>query len=144
MKIIHEMRLKGPWEYCWKSPEVAESELGTSLEGRVKVPVSWRECFGNRPGVVVWSRRFQKPTNLDAIERVMVAAPQLAGVVQVRLNGTPLPFEGQPDSGFRFDVTEMLDPSNVLEIEMECPTESDVQTRGMTEPAVIEIWSLTG
>ncbi|MBD3673896.1 MAG: hypothetical protein HUJ26_10260 [Planctomycetaceae bacterium] len=144
MKIIHEMRLKGPWEYCWKSPDLSAEQLGCPLEGRLKVPVTWSECFGDRAGVVIWSRRFQEPTNLDTTERVMIAAPQLAGVVQVRLNHTPLPHDEQPETGFRFDVTELLAPSNVLEIEMECTSESQSQSRGMTEAAVIEIWSLVG
>ena len=144
MKIIHEMRLKGPWEYCWESPDVTETQLGCALSGRVKVPVTWSECFGEQAGIVVWSRRFQKPTNLDTTERVMIAAPQLAGVIEVRLNGTSLPHDEQPQIGFRYDVTELLEPSNMLELSMECPSEEQTESLGMTEPAVIEIWSLTG
>jgi len=145
MKIIHQMKLKGPWEYQWKLPELQEDDLGVAPEGRIKVPVVWQQLFGAQPGRVVWSRRFQKPTNLDATERVMISATGLAGIGEVRVNSAPLPMENQPEVGFRFDITEALKPTqNLLEIEMECETEQQTAKWGMTEPAVIEIWSLTG
>jgi hypothetical protein len=94
-------------------------------------------------GLVVWSRRFQKPTNLDKSERVMIATHKLAGVQAVCLNGKPLPSDDQTESGFRFDVTEALQASNILEIEIRCESAEQSVSRGMTEPAIIEIWSLT-
>lgn len=145
MKMIHSMRLKGPWEYVWLSPRLTEDELGRPLSGTVKIPADWEKCFGKTPGTVRWSRRFQKPTNLEPTERVMIAAPTLAGVQAVRINEVSLPLDDQPEAGFRFDVTEMLEPTNnLLQIEMTCEDESKLKDRGMTEPAVIEIWSLIG
>lgn len=144
MKIIHQMRLKGPWDYLWKAPEFTADQLGAPIEGRHKVPVLWSDCFGDRTGLVVWSRRFQKPTNLETTERVMIAAPELEGVGGVCLNGHSLPLDDQPATGFRFDITEALQPSNILEIEIHCESEEQTLSRGMTEPAIIEIWSLTG
>lgn len=144
MKMIHSMRLKGPWEYAWKSPELDEDSLGRPLSGTVKIPASWEDCFGKTPGSVTWSRRFQKPTNLETTERVMIAAPGLSGVTSVRINDLSLPMDDQPETGFRFDVTEALQPTNQIHIEMTCSSESEVVDRGMTEPAVIEIWSLVG
>lgn len=144
MKMIHSMRLKGPWEYDWVSPQLSEETLGCALSGTVSVPASWESCFGKTPGTVLWSRRFQKPTNLETTERVMIAAPTLAGIRAVRVNGASLPLDDQPERGFRFDVTEALRPTNLLQIEMTCDSESEVPHRGMTEPALIEIWSLIG
>jgi hypothetical protein len=142
MKIIHQMRLKGPWDYLWKSPELTPDQLGAPTEGRQKVPVVWKDHFGDQTGLVVWSRRFQKPTNLDKTERVMIATYALEGVQVVCLNGKSLPLADQPESGFRFDVTEDLQPSNILEIEINCESAEQTLSRGMTEPAIIEIWSL--
>mgnify|MGYP001818302944 CR=1 FL=1 len=144
MKMIHSMRLKGPWHYAWLFPELSAEELGCPLSGTVKIPTAWEKCFGKIPGVVQWSRRFQKPTNLDVTERVMISAPTLPGVRAVRINQALLPLDGQPAEGFRFDITEALEPANnLLQIEMTCDSESEVPDRGMTEPAMIEIWSLT-
>jgi hypothetical protein len=144
MKMIHSMRLKGPWEYVWLSPVVDNKQTQESRSGSVKIPATWEDCFGKTPGSVVWSRRFQQPTNLDPTERVMIAAPGLAGVTAVRINATELPMDDQPQVGFRFDVTEALQPSNQLHIEMTCSSESEIPNRGMTEPAIIEIWSQLG
>jgi len=143
MKIIHQMSLKGPWGYRWKSPVSAIEQMGGPVEGQIKVPALWCDCFGHQVGVSVWSRRFQKPTNLDSNERVMIATMELEGVKGLSLNGRPLPLNDQPETGFRFDITEALEPSNLLEIDIECETEAQTDSRGMTEPAVIEIWSLT-
>jgi len=144
MKMIHIMRLKGPWEYVWLSPKLTFEDLGRPLAGTVKIPATWEDCFGKTPGTVQWSRRFQKPTNLDPTERVMIAAPTLAGVRAVRINEASLPLDDQPEAGFRFDITEALQATNLLQIEITCDDESDAPQRGMTEPAVIEIWSLIG
>jgi hypothetical protein len=144
MKMIHSMRLRGPWEYVWLSPNLGEDSLGCPLSGTVKIPVTWEECFGKTPGTVLWSRRFQQPTNVEPTERVMIAAPTLAGVQAVRINDASLPLDDQPESGFRFDITEVIQPTNLLQIEMICKSESEASERGMTEPAVIEIWSLIG
>lgn len=74
----------------------------------------------------------------------MIAAPGLSGVTSVRFNESTLPMDDQPETGFRFDVTEALRQTNQIHIEMSCDTESEVANRGMTEPVVIEIWSLIG
>ena len=83
---MHAIRLRGPWE---------QEPLA---EGRVR-----------------WSRRFHKPTGLDAPSRVWLVIEDLHEQADVSLNDRLLAAVDQ-QSPARLDITTALQPYNVLTI----------------------------
>jgi hypothetical protein len=127
---MHTIRLRGPWQL-----EPLERYVGRGdgrydgsierlpVEARATMPADWSDALGREfLGRVRYHRVFQKPTGLDAGERVwlVVEPPRSRGVVQ--LNGKPLGevlWGGPPG---RFDITALLEDHNRLEITVEHPS----------------------
>lgn len=84
-------------------------------------------------GRAVYLRRFNRPTNLDAWERVSLEIDRAMFCGQVSLNGTLL---GPIEVGefFAADVTELLQSTNELQVEV------DPQTAAATPPPTSTIY----
>lgn len=131
MQIVHSIRLKGPWDYLREGGE-------SPAAGRIKLPACWSDCFGDWTGAVAWTRRFQRPTNLDPTERVLLCSPPIEGLRKVLLNDVELPLPAELDREFRIDLTARLTPSNLLTIVQQLETATaDSSTPA---PVVLEIW----
>lgn len=141
MKQIHTIRLKGPWDYTWLEPVRTGEEKSPWTSGQVQAPVSWKDCFGDRAGCVRWSRRFQSPTNLASHERVLLALEGIRGVERVCLNGSVLPMLLLENYEQKYDLTDRLRPTNLIEIETRHSDEGDPAQSGLWSPVVLEIWS---
>lgn len=142
MKQIHTIRLKGPWDYTWLEPARDDEREPTANSGRVQAPVSWNDCFGPLAGCVRWSRRFQSPTNLESHERVLLDLNKVRGIERVSLNGSELQMFLPEKFERKYDLTDGLHPSNLIEIETRHSDQEDPSRSGLWCPVVIEIWSI--
>jgi hypothetical protein len=125
----HVIRLRGPWEYeplerLVLSADGAGVPAGEPLPapGRITMPADWGRTLGiDFRGRVRYVRRFGRPTNLAAGQRVWLACDGVDLRGTASLNGRPL---GEVD-GYRvparFDVTAQLDERNELAIVVELP-----------------------
>ncbi|MGH7129010.1 MAG: NRDE family protein, partial [Planctomycetaceae bacterium] len=81
---IHRIHLRGPWDYEWLSTS-ADSRIAVAPAGRMKMPASWRDRFGEAAGTVRFRRRFHRPTNLEPRERVFLVFDGIGGRGSVSL-----------------------------------------------------------
>src|SRR5437868_4647688 len=114
MPTPHVIRLRGPW-----SLKVLERDPpappAPPTEHKVAVPGDWAETLGaGFCGSVRYTRRFNRPTNLEAQERVWLVVAGVDHQASVTLNGRPLGTAGSPNSPARFDVTADLTAYNLL------------------------------
>jgi hypothetical protein len=93
----------------------------------------WDELPGATTGTLVYRRRFQRPTNLDAWERVTLEIDRAIYSGTVALNGAEL---GKLQAGeyFTADVTPLLKSQNELSVEV------DPKTRLAAVPATQTIY----
>lgn len=112
----HRMNLRGPWQVT--GVDLNEAELGAEAgeSRRVQLPADWRSLFEETAGTVTFSRNFNRPTNLDDDERVRVVFDGLGGVATVRVNGHALGSVCDIRQTVGFDVTDLLEPANRLEV----------------------------
>lgn len=146
---IHRMHLKGPWEYEWvegpsgsaSSAEDEDLTMDSPLltNFRVRMPSSIQEAFGNMSGRVVFRRRFQKPTNLDSNERVHIAFDGIGGRADVSVNGTTLGSLSNNSETVSFDMTEVLEHSNELAVDLTIVWDEDAEPGGLFQPVAVEI-----
>ena len=119
MPPLHTIRLRGPWEL---RPLLSESQQRDQLPGgeprgfaadaiTQQLPANWDAVLPGFRGTVRYTRRFGKPTNLEAQERVWLVVNDVAGSVTVILNG-----EKVPDTFF--DITDRLRERNLLQIDV--------------------------
>jgi hypothetical protein len=73
--------------------------------------------FAGVRGRVSFYRRFGRPTNLEAGDRLSLDFNEVRGVAEVRLNGDVL---GPLHVAGSFDVTGMLNERNQVEVILEC------------------------
>lgn len=128
---MHNIRLRGPWSVEPLERYVLRADGGyqrstTELPAAAKMtmPADWGAVLGaSFLGLVRYLRNFQKPTGLESGERVwlVVEGPRSRGSVE--LNRKRL-----GDAGGRFDITELLEDHNRLEVVVEHPV---VDVRGM-------------
>lgn len=117
---MHEIRLRGPWDY-----EVLEPALGETGEhgprnpaGKQKLPSDWSEPLGSDfRGRVAYRRRFHAPTGLEEDQEVWLAVTGIRSHGKVELNGTVLG-EVERESQVRFPVAALLKTFNLLTIEV--------------------------
>jgi hypothetical protein len=110
----HRIRLRGPWEYQALSPFA-----GVPDAGRVTMPAAWRDLFGDEAGRVLFRRRFNRPSNLDASGRVRLVFEGVRGGGEVRLNGRRLANLSPEQTRLVLDVSDALEPHCLLEVEMD-------------------------
>ena len=121
MREPHRIRLRGPWTAT--ATESFDESGFRPPDAQMSIPCTWRA--GGWPGfagVAIHARRFGKPRQADAVERVWLIVDTITGTGKVRLNGQDLgPIEeGVP---FAFDVTDRLALRNLLEVEIEAPND---------------------
>ena len=111
------MRLHGPWQYEWLSQDPSDSIVPRT--GRVKIPIQWKSLFGDVAGKACFRRRFHKPTNLEAHERVYIVLEEIKGRVQISINDSVLGTADNPQETIDYEITEYLEPFNELSVEIE-------------------------
>lgn len=140
----HWIRLRGPWEVCWLEEGPPQPPV------RVKLPAAWSDLFGQRAGTAQFVRRFQSPATLDPDERVCVTLVDVEGEVRCRVNDTTVAPLSAPlgDPGcwphercLSFDVTDLLQPSNLLTLEVTV-RDTDTPRAGLHQPVLLEIVTL--
>jgi hypothetical protein len=129
---MHTIRLRGPWQLEPLRRFVARDAGGYSGEtegiratGRQQMPADWCACVGHDfLGVVRYSRKFNRPTNLES-ERVwlVVEPPRSCGLV--RVNGETLGYVRFGAAAGRFDITPLLKDHNSVVIDVEHPELDD-------------------
>ncbi len=143
----HRMHLKGPWFYEWldgphacgDGDEDAAIDSPLLNDSRVRMPSSMNDSFGKVSGRIVFRRRFQRPTNLDDNERVHIAFDGIGGRADVAVNGHPLGSLKNNTETVSFDMTDLLEPSNELTVDLIISWGEDQKPGGLYEPVAIEI-----
>ncbi|MCC7473983.1 MAG: hypothetical protein IT425_01195 [Pirellulales bacterium] len=121
---MHSIRLRGPWgvePVARFVPRADGSFVETTADlppaSRQVVPADWSEPLGGKfLGRVNYRRTFQSPTGLDGGQRVFLVVELQASRGQVSLGNSPL-----GETPLRRDITQLLEPRNVLIITLEHP-----------------------
>ncbi|MBI1345683.1 hypothetical protein GC163_05280 [bacterium] len=117
---MHRISLRGPWT-------ITHSELLDSQAIPQRLPLPWRNLFGDVGGTAVFCRTFHAPTNLDETEVVRLVLTGYRGAGQVSLNGLELGVLAAEQSTWSAEITDKLRSTNRLRIELAYePTEPDV------------------
>lgn len=126
---MHTIRLRGPWQLepleryvpggdgCYE-----RSTDGLPPGARATMPADWSESFGcGFLGRVRYCRTFQRPTGLEAGERVwlVIEPPRSRGTVI--LSDEPLGEVSWGGPPLRCDITDRLEDHNRLEITVDHP-----------------------
>ncbi len=140
----HRMHLKGPWQYEWVT-SLSVSNVVKCLdvgEGKVIMPASWQSIFGSTSGTVRFFRRFGQPTNLESEERVFIVFDGVGGSARVAVNDHILGTMSDSDRPIGFEVTNLLQASNQLVVELDFDVDrADGAPGGLWAPVAIEIRS---
>jgi len=126
---MHTIRLRGPWQLAALEryrlrPNGGYERRADALPqtARATMPADWSATLGpDFRGRVRCDRTFQKPTGLEAGQRVwlVVEPPRSRGIVH--LNGQLLGEVRDGGPAGRFDATQFLQSHNSLEIIVEHP-----------------------
>lgn len=131
---MHIIRLRGPWQvealarfvpHLDGTFSIADDNLPAAADRGV-VPADWSADLGDGfLGRVRYRRAFNKPTGLNGGERVflVIEPPRSAGVVQ--LNGERLGVVSCRPAVGRYDVTDLLEGFNQVEVLVEHPKLDD-------------------
>lgn len=131
----HRIHLRGPWQYEW----VSGSPAPNPPAGTVRLPSDWRSRFGPVAGRVRLRRRFHRPTNLAAEDRVLLVLSNLGDESAIQLNGQMLAPTLASYDALSFDITPFLETTNELLIEMRVGSSATAQPRVPFAGAVFEI-----
>lgn len=128
--LPHTIRLREPWE----------SDPGTLTQGVEGSGVDHREVPPGGEGRAVYRRRFNRPTNLDAWERVALEIDRAIFAGEVMLNGKAVG-RMTPGELFSVDVTTLLEAQNELAVTVllatrlsHPPESSSIYARDPNEP----------
>ncbi len=127
--MAHIIRLRGPWEFeplAWVTIDAAggrhESRESLPPAGRVHLPADWGAALGGGfRGRVRYTRRFNLPTNLGPAETVWLVIEGVDSFGRLSLNGTPLGKMAGLEQIAEFEITQLMQPRNLLEFEVELP-----------------------
>ena len=102
----YRIRLRGPWE----------ARYGDIVK-RIHLPATWSDLdTGDYVGPVALERRFGRPSNIDATERIWLVGEGFVDRSELSLQGQPL---GVVEQGaFAFEVTSLIGPRNRLEVNL--------------------------
>lgn len=130
---FHHIKLKGPWDYLPLSRSVGlpvspEPDHTLPPGGTVKMPASWQEILGDFRGIVRFSRKFNRPSNLVDQDTVKLNFDGVYGQAEVQLNQQVIgriagasskdPYT-ECTAAAQFDVSRLLQPNNSLEVTIE-------------------------
>jgi hypothetical protein len=147
-ECVHRMNLKGPWFYEWlDGPEPAAAFLDRCADrdspqmstSRLRMPTSWFAAFGAVSGTVLLRRRFGRPSNLEAHERVHVTLDSVIGHAKIAVNGVPVAVIDASTGRQSFDVTDKLTASNELSIRLTFDGRETGDDRRLLATVAIEI-----
>jgi len=146
---VHRINLKGPWEcelLCADSDGAQRTGNETSSQRgatskRVTMPADWTSIFGPTAGRARFVRKFHKPTNLDAEERVFVVFEGVGGEGSVLLNDSDIGRIESSTTAQRFEVTRLLQRFNRLTVELSCNPAEHESRGGLYAPVALEISS---
>jgi hypothetical protein len=135
----HIIRLRGPWDYEPLARFVTQADGSTSVtneklppSGVIELPADWAGVLGaDFQGRVRFTRRFHRPTGLEATSRVSLVMDDVDWQAEVALNDSVLgavicsqsvesPIAQRCPA--RFDITTLLSPQNQLSIVITSPT----------------------
>ncbi len=134
----HRIRLRGPWTVC--GPEGPGSGNARAEPFSAHLPAAWRDLFGDRAGRAGFARRFNRPTHLEADERVYIVLADVPDNVQVQVNGHALNPQPALPGEIAFDATAQLQDHNLLKIELTFdPETAPDKIGGLHLPVLIEI-----
>ena len=126
---MHIIRLRGPWtvEAVARFVPLPDGSCRADHDNlpaaaRVTMPADWSGvCGADFLGRVRYRRTFNKPTGLEAGERVFLVVERPRSWGRVELNRKPLGDVSRGDSIGRFNITAVLEDHNQLEIVVEHP-----------------------
>ncbi|WP_417739328.1 hypothetical protein [Rosistilla oblonga] len=107
----HTIRLRGPWKLT--ALEIADAQ---PITGRIDQPSD--QFLADYQGPILYVRHFNRPTGLGPAERVELAIIACVGTAHVSLNETPLANFTAQQTPVRIDITDQLQLSNQLAIEI--------------------------
>lgn len=82
--LLHRIRLRGPWQMH------ASQHANSSSGVRVKLPGAWSQLPPVEAGPVMFARRFNRPTGLEATDQLWLAVAEPNGSLSASLNGQPI------------------------------------------------------
>ena len=134
----HIIRLHGPWQYeplafTRLGPDGESVDLPGDLPpaGTVKIPTDWSGTLGaDFCGRVLYKRRFGRPSNLSARERIYLVLHKINGSATIRLNGSEVDNLKSGEAACRIEVTNLLLSHNELQIEVNLPRGSHDESAG--------------
>ncbi|WP_437193077.1 hypothetical protein [Planctomicrobium sp. SH527] len=128
----YRIRLQGPWQVVLPDGDVSDRR-------EISVPCDWLTSVGSLSGMALFYRRFNRPTNIEERDRVLIRLPDQVGVVtRCELNQQPV--ECESDNPCLFDVTAQLKLNNEVMFAIEfTPTPENQGTGGLWRPAILEI-----
>lgn len=113
--MIHRIHLKGPWDFLPLESAPPDNQP-LPAGGTVKFPAEWQAILGDFRGMVRFSRRFNRPSNLESDDRVYLALDGVGGRAEVLVNQQPVgSIESSANSG-RCEITPQLQLHNLLEV----------------------------
>ena len=135
---VHAIKLKGPWTVVWRPDGGAP--LASAEPQTIHLPADCRPLFGNAAGVARFERRFNRPTNLGTIHRVLIRFRDVSGLLRAQVNDRECAIEAAPDGSQFIDVTDRLEPHNRLSVEVHSdPASRPELPTGLWQPVVLEI-----
>jgi hypothetical protein len=129
---MHTIRLRGPWQLESLQRYVKRgfggydsSKIGLTASDRSQMPADWCETMGpDFLGVVRYSRKFNRPTNLRD-DRVWLVVEPPRSCCLVRVNRTFIGHVRYGSAAGRFDITDLIEDHNVVDIDVEHPELDD-------------------
>ena len=95
------------------------------------MPADWKATLGpDFRGRVLYQRRFGRPSNLGANQRIELILHKINGFAMIALNGRQLREIELGDPVCRCELTDLLLPRNDLRIEVNLPRGSEDRGAG--------------
>lgn len=131
MNSIHRIRIRGPWQRRVASaPNADNQNADDTAQVTVTMPRSWTSDLGSHfQGEVVYSRYFNRPTNIDAATQIRLAFDEIVGDALVTLNDQSLGSAAWPVFPVQFDVTGLLRDRNFLVVRVTALAEDELRRR---------------
>jgi hypothetical protein len=125
---FHIIRLRGLWQlkplarYVERPGGYDRASADLPPSGKATMPADWSAtCSQGFMGVVRFRRTFQKPTGLEPGDTVWLVVDPPRSRAAVVLAGQLLGEVRFSGPAGRFDITQLLEDRNTLEIEVEHP-----------------------
>ncbi len=144
----HVIRLRGPWRWEVRGPSAEKTTVAGEPGHRSPAAEQRAKTFAAPDGLpqalagtairrLRLSRRFHRPTGLGPKASVELVIERLSAVGQIRLNNAllgPLPADAA-----RFRITDQLQMTNELQLDLEVGREADTAPEGLRVDVRLEI-----